>query len=457
MDTMARSKSRKKTWISNNKIVKKIMKKLNLGANEKIITKGVGISFLGIFLVYVLSFFLLMTKTRLMSPEEVGLLVLATSIALTAFIIGQGFSLAVLRYASLFKGKGKIKEIKGVVITVYKYAIPFLAGILILVNFFSRDIALHIFHKEQLSVLIKIISFATFFGSIIHINSSLLRSKYLVQYRYIFEVIKQLFTVLVILALFLLKQKNFLILFAWVWAIANFFIMIYSFFIVKREFPFIFDGKISYKVKKRKIFLFSFISFLAIVMNRFRKEINIFIISFFLLASDIALYNVALQIGLIASVFLRGLNNIFPPLVGKLYGQRKIAEIKRLHKKTALIIFIGALGVFIFYIFLGKYILWLFGPYYQEAFIPLLIIAFASALHSIVGSAGSILVMLDRPHLNTGNIFISLILLIILSYYLTPLYGVTGAAIAFAISQLTMRLLDLIGVLWVYKIEERTS
>ena len=435
-------------------IIKK-WKRLYIGANEKIIAKGMGISFLGVFLVYITSFFLLMAKTRLMSAEDVGLLVLATSIALTSFIMGQGFSMAVLRYVSLFRGKKSIKEIKGVVVTIFKYSIPFCAILLILVNLFSRDIALYIFHKEQLSVLIKIISFAAFFGAIIDINSALLRSKYLVQYRYIFEIIKQVFTILVILVLFLLKQKNFLMFFAVVWAIANFFIMIYSFFIIKKEFPFVFDPKIDYKVEKIKLFLFTFVSAVSTSLNRFKGEINIFIISFFLLTSDVALYNVALRMGLVASIFLQGLNDIFPAMVGKLYGQRKIKEIKRLHKKTALIIFFASLGILIFYLIFGKFILWIFGPFYQKAFIPLLIIAFAGVMHSLVGSAGFILVILGKPHFNTMNIFISLILLIILSYYLTPLYGITGAAVSFAISQIIVQLLNLGEVLWVYKIEEK--
>jgi len=73
--------------------------KEKLGQNEKVVAKGTGIAFLGIFAFNISSFALLIAKTRLMPASDVGLLVLAKSIVLTAFVLTNGFSYAVFRYA----------------------------------------------------------------------------------------------------------------------------------------------------------------------------------------------------------------------------------------------------------------------------------------------------------------------------------------------------------------------
>jgi len=101
----------------------------------------------------------------------------------------------------------------------------------------------------------------------------------------------------------------------------------------------------------------------------------------------------------------------------------------------------------------GKYILWIFGPFYKNAYIPLIIIAFSFIVESAAGSAGRILNMMGRPHYNTFNTFVALVLTIVLCYTLIPSYGVTGAAIAFSASNIVKRLMMFGEALCVYRKE----
>jgi len=259
---------------------------------------------------------------------------------------------------------------------------------------------------------------------------------------------------LFVFILFLSGRKDFLLMFAVSWTTAAIFVMVRSFFVVKREFSFVFDKSIKKQSSDKKMFLYSFISQLTGILIRFRLDVNIFIMGFFLLDSDIALYNVAFQIGMAAAVLLEGLNSIFPAVVGNLYGKDKIREIKALHKKTALILGCVALCIFLVFMFLGKYLLCIFGVYYKEAYLPLLIIAFSFIVESGIGSAGMILNMMGKPHYNTACAFVSLILTVILCYSLIPVYGVTGAAIAFSVSNIVKRLMMLASVLFLYRKRE---
>ncbi|MCK4852083.1 MAG: oligosaccharide flippase family protein, partial [Candidatus Omnitrophica bacterium] len=421
-----------------------------LGKNEKVIVKGTGAAFLGICAFNISSFFLLLAKTRLMPASDVGLIVLAKSIVLTAFILGNGFSGAVFRYASIFRGERARDRIKGVVVVAYRYVVPILFLIFLLITAFAGHIAVNIFHKPQLVILIRILALMVFFKIITNINAALLRSKYLVQYYYFFDVGVQLLMLLLVFILFVFGQRNFLIMFAVAWTVAQLFVMTRSFFIVKREFPFVFDGKIKSREYKKKFFLFAFVTQITSILIRFRLEISIFIIGFFLLTSDIALYNVALQMGMAAGMLVQGLNSIFPAVTGVLYGQDRIREIRKLHSRTAGILLAIALLVFIFFLLFGRFILGIFGTYYVAAYIPLLIIAFSFIIESGVGPAGRILNMMGKPQYNTVNTLIGLAMTVVLCYTLIPGYKVAGAAVAFAASNIVKRLLMLGEVRWLY-------
>jgi len=440
-----------------NKVIDSFNKHVNFGESEKIITKGITVSLTGILLANLSSFAFLFCKTRLMPARDVGLLVLATSITLTAFIIANGFSGAVFRYASLYRGEEKPEKIKGVVFITYKFAVPLFLLILVLISGFAGYIAVDIFGKEQLIPLIRIISLATFFGAISNINSSLLRSKYLVQYRYTFDVLRHVLSVVIILAVLLVRRYELLIIFAAAWTLANFFSMIYSFFIVRREFPFVFQREVKAKEERKRFFRYAFVVQLSEMLLRFRKEINVFIIAFFLPASDIALYNVALRIGFATGMLAQGLNEIFPAFAAVLYGKGEIGEIRRMHKKSAVTLSLMSITVFLLFVLFGKYILGLFGSFYKNAWVPLLIIAFSFVIESVVASAGQILNVLGKPHFNIVNILIAISIIILLSCLLIPKLGVVGAAIAFSASFIVQRFMALGQVVWVYSIKEKNK
>jgi len=448
-----RTKTKKGTPLPEK--LRKVIAKLKnmLGTHEKIIVKGTGVAFIGIAVFDMVCFIALTVKTHLMSAGDLGLLVLARSITLTSFILATGFSGSVLRFVSLYRGEGNKEKIKGVVTVAYKYAVPVYFLIFVLVNIFASDIALRMFKQERLVLPIRILSCMALVQGVTDINIALLISKYKVHYKYIFDIAIQLLTLFFVFLLFVFGQRDFLLMFAAGWTFAALVVMFRSLYDMKREFSFVFDRSVRAIETRKDIFVYTIITQLTSMLDRFRVEINIFIIAFFLVASDVALYNVAFQLGLSAGVILESMNAIFPSVVGNLYGKKMVDEIKKLHFRSALIL--GALAVFIFtfFVLFGKPVLWIFGDFYRNAYFPLLIIAFSFIVESAVGSAGRILNMMGKPHYNTLNTFIALLLAVALSYLLIPLWGVIGAAAAFAVSNIVRRFLMLGQVLWVYRLE----
>ena len=424
-----------------------------MAEEERILAKGTAIAFWGIFGVNLTSFILLTVKTRTMTAVDVGILVLARSAVLIFFVLAAGFYGAVLRYISVYRGEQNNEKVKGVILMTYKYGVPCMFILLLGINVAGHFLAYNVFHKPEILNLLRVYSVAMFARNIWGVNASMLSAKYLVKYKYIFAIQVQVITLMLYLCFFAFGQRNFLLMFCFAEMIGHFVVAVLSMFHIKKEFSFVFD-KVKKSIEdKKSFFRYVFVTQLTNLLIRFRLEANVFIMGFFLVSSEIAIYNIAFQIGMAAMVMLEGLNAIFPVVIGRLYGEKKIAAIKSLHKKTAAIMGSISVIIFMFFLFFGKYILMIFGLYYERALVPLLVIAFSFVVESAVGSVGRILNMMGRPHYNTVNTFVALIITLGLCYFLVPRYGALGAALSFSLSNIVKRLLMLTEVLFLYKQE----
>jgi len=432
------------------------IKKLSLlDKHDKVLIKGAKIAFVGTALVFLTRFCNLAARTNILSASEVGYIALSISIITLLLCIGNGFNLALLHYASFYRGKESHEHVKGAAVSVYSQAMLIMLTLVILFNVFAKEIAIHIFHKPQIISLLRIISIAIVFRHISSLNAALLRSAYLIRYGYIVAISSDIITIIIFLCLFVFKKQ--MLLWAIAFLIATFIIMLFSFAKVKKNLPFIFDKKIKAIKEHNKIFKFAVYGTITGTLARFRPEMNLLIIALFLSPSEIALFNIALQVGIVATFILRAINSIFGPMVGNLYGKKDITAIKRLHLKTLFILALSSITIFLIYFFTGKAILGLFGEYYRLAFIPLLIISFSNVISSSVGSVQLIINMMNKPHINTIINLLALIIMLFLSYKLTPTYGIKGAAIAHASSIVLINIAAFLVVIRLYVIEKRKT
>lgn len=428
-----------------------ILDRLPSSRHGRIIMRGSMIALIGVSLVQIIGFVQLWIKTRILSPNSVGLLALGFSVVPLFFVLNAGFQNAMLRYASFYRGQGSKEHVKGVVFATYKLAIPFLAASTLLLIVFSDTLAVRVFHRQELTILFRIFAVGAFFTGISGLNTSLLSSRYMIKYAYIFTITRHI--ILISLFLSFLFLGNFRI----VWALASLvsavLILAVSAVVLWRKIPFLFDKKIKPEIEKTNILKFSLFSSATRTLYKFRDEIRIFVMALFLNSSEIALFHVATHLSGICSLFLKALNRIFAPVAGNLYGKNKVKTIRRLHMKT--MIALGALsaGVFCIYYFFGESILGLFGDYYKKALLPLLIMAFAGIIASLAGSVGMIINMMNRPHLNTINSFCTVFLMLFLANKLIPVYGIAGAAAASAASRIVINIVAFLEVMWLYRVE----
>lgn len=428
--------------------------KNRLGTHDRLLAKGTSIAFAGVSVNMAMGLLITVLKARVLGTEELGLLILATSVTITTFFLAYSLQTTMLRYGSLFAGEGSPGKIKSVAITIYKLVLPINGVLLVLVNIAAPYIANNFYEMPALAMLIHLMSFNAFFQALTAVNVGLLKSKFLVKYEY-YAMIGQmaLIAFFALTALIFIDPDHLLLVFAVAYPVSALIIFIYSCALVRRKCGFLFDHSVVAEPHGKRVFRFTMFISMTATLSKSRDEINTFLIAFFLLPTDVALYGVAFKVAFLPLIISPAVNAIFTPMVGNFFGKGDLQSIKRLQLKVSVVVAVFSVTMVLFYVVAANYVLAIFGPEYVVAREALLIMAMGNVAAALAGPIGFSISMMGRPHYNTVNAVILLIMMIGLCYYLIPTMGINGAAIAYAISNGFIFVLCLVEVLWLYRVE----
>jgi O-antigen/teichoic acid export membrane protein len=189
-------------------------------------------------------------------------------------------------------------------------------------------------------------------------------------------------------------------------------------------------------VCKSKIWLSSTFT-LALVngISLLNKWINIIILGLFVSSSQIGIYNVAIQISILASSGLQAVNLVVAPQFASLFVQQDHKRLQRLTTISARVVLVINLIITIFFILFGKLFLQLiYGTEYLTGYGSMLILLIGQFVNSATGSVAYLLNMTDNEKLTIRGSLTAVVINILLSFILSPSLGIKGAAIASATS-----------------------
>lgn len=145
---------------------------------------------------------------------------------------------------------------------------------------------------------------------------------------------------------------------------------------------------------------------------------------------DVGIYHVAGNLSTLLSFFLLAANTGLAPVISDLYTRQDSARLQKIISKTAQIILLLTVPVFLIFIFFGQFILSLFGPEYQQGYFVLVILSVGQLINVACGSVGYILSMTGNEKLVAVCMWSGALFNIALNLILIPKYGIEGAAIA---------------------------
>ena len=271
-------------------------------------------------------------------------------------------------------------------------------ALIVIFQLFPEIISNYIFKESKLTTPLKILSLSLLFISIAKIVSAFLIAKGIVWQGYLFE---QALSIFIITIVFLMNHLGFISFEINIYNISIVFLVAY---IITMLLSFFTSIRVFYKMKSNTLSLwntlkesstFYYISLTSVIYS----SMDIFMISYFLEAKDVAYYSAALKLATLSIFLLQITNSVMMPKISTLYHSNQIEKMVTIVKKVNLILSIVGVLFFLALVIFGKYLLSLWGQEFTNSYNCLLIIAFGQLINVLTGPVGVILLMsvLTKP------------------------------------------------------------
>lgn len=146
--------------------------------------------------------------------------------------------------------------------------------------------------------------------------------------------------------------------------------------------------------------------------------------------SEIGVYNVALKVAALTSFSLEAINSILAPKIAQNYWKGDEKNYKKLIAFSTKLNFFISSGVVLVIIFASQFLLGMFGDEFVTGTTILFIFCFGQIVNSFSGSVAVILQMIGKQKVFQNFVLAALIINVVATFILTPIYGGVGSAIA---------------------------
>lgn len=387
------------------------------------IIRGMSVALLGSVLGGGLGFLFLVVMARLLEQEDFGLLVVAISLLLTTVAISVGGTdYAMIRYVASAESPG---QQRGAMIAPLKIAM--VANIVLAVALFAlaRPISTHLLDEPRFSSVLRILALALPFSVLGQMFSAGLSGLEHARGELARKVVEQsgriVFASFALTAGFGLLGAVLGIAAAAAAAAAT------VGFLLLRALP---SGGTTSRVSMRQIIGFSWPQAVANVATQSWVLVNILILMNTASARTVALFGAALAIAQLPLLIYNAFSYRFSPVISRLWARGEHEALSATLKSVTRWVAIFAVPLYAVAIALPGSLLQIYGPRYRDAATALAIMTVATLVNSLAGPVERALIMTGRVKLEMVTNVVATIATVAAALFLTPRYGLTGAAIS---------------------------
>ncbi len=417
----------------------------------KNVAKYTGISLIGILFFNLMGYINNIIITRNVDPEFFGLFVLSVRIvSYLAMMSYFGLHTGSMKFISQYFSVSQHSKVKSIFFFTLKIVAVSSLTLSALVFIFSPYISTRIFHKPELSPILRMMLFIVPFASIGGVFLLSLRGLKLIKHQVLTsKIIEPLARCIFLLVFFYFGYKTFGII--WTQIIVVFFTFVISGYFVYSKYLRFHKNTPLTRVGKELV-TFSIPLYWDSFLNHTRALMPIYIMGVFLTGTDIGIFHICSKIATLIAIPLMALDLIFGPTLSGLFARNEKRVLERLFKTTTKWIFTISLGAFFFILIYAEPILSIFGAEYATGTNILIVLIIGILISISVGSNGQLIIMSGRSKLALKNSILSFILMGVLGITLIPEYGALGAGISAAITAIIMSLIRFFQVLVLEKI-----
>ncbi len=396
---------------------------------------GIGMGYLFVLLV-----------ARAYGAEAMGVFILSfTVLQITSVISRLGMDTLLLRVTGEYATKVNGREI---IIDTYKnlllFTIPFTIFVSVILYLYAPFIAIYVFHKPILVDSIQLASFGVLPLTMLSIHRESLRGlKKIMIFSFFISLSIPLFATIILIILIYVSTGVNMPLYAQVIALlvsALFSIFLWKHHITALRFNVCKDEIINSKLSIRKMFSISLPMMLAGSLYMIMNWTDTVMLGMYVSEEEIGIYSVALKIATLTSITLMAINSIAAPKFAEMWGKNDLFGLEKIVQQSTKIIFYTTLPLLIIILLFPQFLLSMFGDEFIVGKWALVILIIGQFFSAISGSVSNILQMTGHQKIFQNIIILALIVNISLNYFLIPIYGINGAAIATSTSTILWNL-----------------
>jgi O-antigen/teichoic acid export membrane protein len=408
-----------------------LLKKTIKQFKESEILRKISSSFILKVLGTLTSFLLYIYISRIYGPETMGAYsVFIAMIGLAGIFSTLGMTSSVMRFVPDFISKQKFSELKKLKLIYFLLpgSLSVLLGILIINN--SMSINNTLFPNSDNEWILIVIGVILPFYSLFLIGNEFARATGKTN---LFEYFRSLHVqlsclLLVIIITFFFKSSKIPIIVTGALFIVGFLILWLSNsnYINRKNRHKNTTASISHKTVLAISLPMLLTAFSSLIMER----IDTLMIGYFNDNSDVGIYNVALKIAVLIMFLTIPVNAVLIPKLSEAFWNKDDATLAHYIYRASRFMMLSSVLIFLILLLFSELILNLFGKEFLEARYALLILATGYLVNACFGLAEHMLNLSGHEKKLTIVFTFGLIVNIILNYFLIPLYGINGAALA---------------------------
>ena len=412
--------------------------------NDNTIVKNTTITYISLFINFIVGFIFAILIARLLGPYQYGLLSLSQSIAgVVAPFTLLGLSASLVRYIPSTR-IASIEKTNQYIITAFVVSILSVISATFLWLLFSDYVAIVVFHNINLVLIFKVIAFLIILSALSGLIINTLRGFEEFKMYNLLSVSRT--TMGLFFSLVLVYLLGFEALFVICGSIISIFItMLYGLIFLKRKFSISLSKSQFEKGIAKKLLMYGLpmvpASFFLILM----ASVDKFAIGSLMNVTNVGYYSIASGIALMAVSLAEPLGVVFFPTFSRLLATNKKEEISGyLHILLSLVVYVMvplSIGIALFSTPVIKF---LFGVVYEPAIYPLMILMFGTAFYAAYITFRGYIATVFKTTIFIKMLGISGIINIILNFSLIPFYGLSGAAFATAFAYF------ILGIITIY-------
>lgn len=410
------------------------------------VAKGAGVILAGKFAGSALKYLTQIILARMLGFNLFGIYALGMVIYQAGELFSRmGLQSGSVRYVSIYDAKRDVQRLKGALLGSLK--LSFLGGLIcgFILFLSSHWIAVRIFNKPDLSIILRIFALGLPFGASMTVlafaTTGFRSAKYFVYIRELFQPFANLLFVAVFFILGFGIYGT-----AWAWVISSVLALICIAYFVRNIFPQMTQGDIRSIRAEKELLKFSLPLAMGELVLFFLIWTDILMLGYFRPVSEVGIYRAVAQTALLLSIIHISLNTIFPPIIANSFGKDDRENLGVIFKTTTRWGVLLTVPLFLVTAIAGDDILSLFGPGLVTAWRALVILSIGQLVNVATGGVGSILAMSGHQYIKFFMDLLLAIANILLNILLIPRFGIIGAAVATAISMTGVNLIRVLGV-----------